>query len=191
MYVVTGASGRLGRLTLRHLVERVDAAKVVALTRTPDKVAVRAGEPGNPLTPAPEHRATERLLARSGAPFTVLRNNIYPDVLLELAPLREAVNNGVLGGISAISGTSGEGDIGYLGSLGSLGYVGYVAREDCAAVGAALLAEGGHTGEYLDVTGPYVAITEGEGGKGSRRRGGRLDAPTCEGQCAPASSRPS
>ncbi|WP_258018329.1 NAD(P)H-binding protein [Streptomyces noursei] len=110
----------------------------------------RAGESGNPLVPAPEHRATERLLARSGVPFTVLRNNIYPDVLLELASLREAVKTGVLG---SISGTSGEGDIGYLGCIG---YVGYVAREDCAAVRAALLAEGGHTGEYLDVTGPVA-----------------------------------
>ncbi|AJC54734.1 hypothetical protein [Streptomyces sp. 769] len=71
-------------------------------------------------------------------------------MLLELAPLREAVKTGVLGGISAISGTSGEGDIGYVG------YVGYVAREDCAAVGAALLAEGGHTGKCLDVTGPVA-----------------------------------
>ncbi|UJB44917.1 NAD(P)H-binding protein [Streptomyces sp. A1-5] len=137
MYVVTGASGRLGRLTLRHLVERVDAAKVVALTRTPDKVA----DPGVRV------RAAD-----------------FGD--------RESLTRAFDGAERA-------------------GYIGYVAREDCAAVGAALLAEGGHTGEYLDVTGPYVAIIEGEGGKGSRRRGGRLDAPTCEGQCAPASSRPS
>lgn len=39
MIVVSGASGRLGRLTVEHLLQRVDAARVVALSRTPDAVA--------------------------------------------------------------------------------------------------------------------------------------------------------
>jgi NAD(P)H dehydrogenase (quinone) len=39
MIALTGASGRLGRLTLRMLLERVDAARVVALSRTPEAVA--------------------------------------------------------------------------------------------------------------------------------------------------------
>ncbi|MFD0684985.1 NAD(P)H-binding protein [Actinomadura fibrosa] len=38
MLAVCGASGHLGGLTLRHLVERVDASRVVALSRTPDRV---------------------------------------------------------------------------------------------------------------------------------------------------------
>jgi NAD(P)H dehydrogenase (quinone) len=39
MLAVTGASGQLGRLTLRLLLERVDAASVLALTRTPQRAA--------------------------------------------------------------------------------------------------------------------------------------------------------
>ncbi|MDT5034938.1 MAG: hypothetical protein QOE03_123, partial [Micromonosporaceae bacterium] len=39
MIALTGASGQLGRLTLRMLVERVDAAQVVALSRTPEAIA--------------------------------------------------------------------------------------------------------------------------------------------------------
>ena len=51
-YGITGASGQLGRSALRHLLRRVPASQVVALTRTPDKltefadrgVTVRAGD---------------------------------------------------------------------------------------------------------------------------------------------------
>ncbi|MBT2234483.1 NAD(P)H-binding protein [Nonomuraea sp. NEAU-A123] len=39
MIVVSGASGQLGRLTIGHLLQRVEAARVVALSRTPDAVA--------------------------------------------------------------------------------------------------------------------------------------------------------
>ncbi|WP_131741812.1 SDR family oxidoreductase [Actinomadura roseirufa] len=38
MLAVSGASGHLGGLTLHHLVQRVDASHVVALSRTPDRV---------------------------------------------------------------------------------------------------------------------------------------------------------
>ncbi|MEU1820821.1 SDR family oxidoreductase [Streptomyces abikoensis] len=198
MFVVTGASGKLGRLAVQHLIERVDASRVVALTRTPEKIAdlgvrvraadfgdpdslvsafdgaervliistdamgqrvqqhtnainaaakagvghvlytslTRADEPGNPLVLVPEHRETERVLAQSGLEFTVLRNNIYPDMLLMLAPLNEAVRTGVL------EGANGE------------GHVSYITRSDCAAAAAAVLAEGGHTGQFLEITGP-------------------------------------
>src|SRR5437868_13449619 len=39
MIVVTGASGNLGRRIVEGLVRRVDAARVTAVTRTPDKIA--------------------------------------------------------------------------------------------------------------------------------------------------------
>jgi NAD(P)H dehydrogenase (quinone) len=39
MIVVSGASGQLGRRTIEYLRERTDAARVVALSRTPDRIA--------------------------------------------------------------------------------------------------------------------------------------------------------
>ena len=51
-YGITGAGGQLGSSALRHLLTRVPASQVVALTRTPEKlqefadrgVHVRAGD---------------------------------------------------------------------------------------------------------------------------------------------------
>jgi NAD(P)H dehydrogenase (quinone) len=51
-YGITGAGGQLGTSTLRHLLTRVPASQIVAVTRTPDKlkefadrgVSVRAGD---------------------------------------------------------------------------------------------------------------------------------------------------
>ncbi|MQA83052.1 MAG: NAD(P)H-binding protein [Streptosporangiales bacterium] len=200
MIVVGGASGRLGRRTVSFLLERVDAARVVALSRTPEKIAdlgvatrpadfndpnglvrafdwaerlllistdvpgpgriqqhtnavraaaeagvghvlytsmVRAGEPDNPAVIAVDHRETERALAESGLTHTLLRESLYCEMTLFTAP--GAVASGVL--------ASNRGD----------GATGYVAREDVAAVAAALLADGGHEGELLDVTGPAAA----------------------------------
>ena len=53
MHIVTGASGRLGRLIVQQLRERIDAASIVAVTRTPARaaglgVAVRYGDFDDP-----------------------------------------------------------------------------------------------------------------------------------------------
>lgn len=206
MIVVSGASGQLGRRTIEYLRERTDAARVIALTRTPDKVAdlgvtarqadfddpdglvsaldgvqrlliistdvldpagtrirqqtsavqaaakagvehvlytsfVHATDASNPAFVAPDHAATEQALAEAGVAFTLLRENVYTDTLLATAP--GAVASGML--------TSNNGD----------GRVAYVARDDIAAVAAALLAEGGYEGQTLDLTGP-AALTQAE-----------------------------
>lgn len=39
MYALTGASGQLGRLVLKHLLTQVPANQVIAITRDPDKLA--------------------------------------------------------------------------------------------------------------------------------------------------------
>jgi NAD(P)H dehydrogenase (quinone) len=199
MILVTGASGKLGRHTIGQLLERVDAARVVALTRTPERlaglgVATRtadfddparlvaafdgaerlllistgvfdppgrritqhanavdaavkagvghllytsiacAGDPAHPASVAADHRATEETIAASGLPYTMLRNSMYTELILLGAPL--AVATGVLLDNSGAGGIS------------------YVTREDCAAVAAVVLAEGGYEGERLEVTGP-------------------------------------
>src|SRR4051812_9246190 len=38
MIMVSGASGNLGRRTVQHLVQRIDASRVLALSRTPDAI---------------------------------------------------------------------------------------------------------------------------------------------------------
>jgi NAD(P)H dehydrogenase (quinone) len=99
---------------------------------------VNAGDPDHPVFVAADHRETERALGGSGLTFTMLRANIYTEVLLgSLVPA-------VAGGVYA----SNAGD----------GATAYVARDDLAAVAAGVLAEGGHEGERLDVTGP-AAVT--------------------------------
>jgi NAD(P)H dehydrogenase (quinone) len=199
MIAVTGASGQLGRLTVRLLLERVDAARVIALSRTPEAVedlgvvtrladfddpdglvtafdgverlllvstnvfattgrrvrqhtgAVRsavkagvghvlytslagAGDPAHPAADAADHRATETALAESGLAYTVLRNSMYTQLIL--MGLDIALTSGMLVDNSGYGATS------------------YVTREDCAAVAAAVLAQGGYEGQRLEVTGP-------------------------------------
>ncbi|MEV0391369.1 NAD(P)H-binding protein [Nonomuraea sp. NPDC050643] len=201
--MVSGASGQLGRLTLQHLLQRVDAARVVALSRDPDALAglgvatrhadfddpaglpaafegaerllmismgsftgaprghvnaieaaakagvgrlvytsfTRAGDPGQPQALIQNHKETERLLAESGLTFTALRFNQWPEMWNLVGVPALAVATGVL--------PSNAGD----------GRVGHITRDDSAAVAAAVLAEGGHEGQLLEVTGP-AAVTD-------------------------------
>ena len=199
MLVVTGASGQLGRSTVEFLRQRVDASRIVALSRTPERLAnlgvttrpadfndpaslvrafdgaervllvstddmrpgghrqrqhaqaveaivaasvgqviytsaPRASDPANDAPITPDHAATERVLAAAGVPYTILRNNLYTDLLLAIAP--EAIASGVL------RRNTGAGRIGY------------GVRADYAEVAAVLLAEGGHTNEVIELTGP-------------------------------------
>jgi NAD(P)H dehydrogenase (quinone) len=67
MIALTGASGRLGRLVARMLIERVDAGRVVALSRTPQalagiRVATREVDFDHPLTLSRALDGVERLL---------------------------------------------------------------------------------------------------------------------------------
>jgi NAD(P)H dehydrogenase (quinone) len=88
----------------------------------------------NPCVVAPEHRETEEAIRASGLEWTFLRNAIYAEMLL---PGAEAALAG-----GRLIGNSGD------------GRNGYVAREDCAAVAAAVLTSDGHSGRAYDITGP-------------------------------------
>lgn len=81
------------------------------------------------------HHGTEEHLRANAPAWTVLRNNIYADLLVQqyVAP-------------------SGDRVVTNAGP----GRAPYVAREDCAAVAAAVLAapDAGHEGQVHDVTGP-------------------------------------
>lgn len=95
--------------------------------------------PDSPVLIAADHRLTEEALAASQLGFTVLRNSIYTDYLLE-----------------ALKGALASGQL--VDARGT-GRVGFVTREDCARAAAAALLHG--TGrQTLDVTGPEAPSSE-------------------------------
>ncbi|MHA1127996.1 MAG: NAD(P)H-binding protein [Alphaproteobacteria bacterium] len=95
---------------------------------------------GNPITFTADHRDTEALIEASGATYTILRNNLYADLLL-------------MGGGQSIA-------MGKHFAAAASGKTGYVTRADCArAAAAALMQETGS--RILDITGP-AALTQSE-----------------------------
>ena len=76
MIVVTGSSGKLGRLVLQALLETTEAGRVVALARDPQKLAdfakrgvvVRKANYDEPASLGPALEGAERLLLVSGRP---------------------------------------------------------------------------------------------------------------------------
>lgn len=204
--LVTGASGKLGRLVIADLLKARKPADIIAVTREPSKlqdlakqgVDVRKGsfddpqaaladtfkgaaslllistdtldkpgarikqhrnavaaakqagvqyvvytsltkcEPGIPISFAPDHYGTEQELAASGLQYTVLRNNWYGDMLVDIA-LQSAA------GGQLYSATNGKG-------------VSCISRADCAAAAAAALLRGPNGKEVLELTGP-AAVT--------------------------------
>ncbi|MFO7320550.1 MAG: SDR family oxidoreductase [Chloroflexota bacterium] len=97
--------------------------------------------PESPVFVVPDHRGTEEALQESGLGWTVLRNNIYADILLP--SLVQAVQMGKL--------FSAAGD----------GKIGYVTREDCAHAAAAALRASFEGRRVLDITGPK-AVSQAE-----------------------------
>jgi NAD(P)H dehydrogenase (quinone) len=88
----------------------------------------------NPIIVAADHRETEEHLRASRIGWTMLRNSIYAEILLQAAGPALATGRHV----------NNEAD----------GRVSYVARADCAAAAAAVLTSDGHDGKLYDVTGP-------------------------------------
>lgn len=87
----------------------------------------------NPTAVMWEHRQTEDHLSDVAPSWTVLRNSIYAETLVPGAEAAAATGQLV----------TNQGD----------GRVSYVAREDCAAVAAAVLTSEGHDGRRYDITG--------------------------------------
>lgn len=93
-----------------------------------------APEPPNPAVIAPSHYATEQWLAQSRLSWTVLRHSLYSEY--QAPEAARAIATGSL--------LHNRGD----------GRIAYVAREDCAAVAAAVLTSASHEGAVYEVTGP-------------------------------------
>ncbi|GAA1389071.1 SDR family oxidoreductase [Kitasatospora putterlickiae] len=128
----------------------VEAAVAAGVEHVVYTSVVRAGDPGNPVPEAADHRRTEELLAGSGLPHTVLRFNVWPQMLLLSGLARLAVAHGELP-----SGAAG-------------GRVGYITREDTAWAAARVLTgtagdaagDAAGAGTVLDVTGPGLTDAE-------------------------------
>ncbi len=87
-----------------------------------------------PIVIAPDHLATENAIIDSKMGYTLLRNNIYMDMLP--GTLARAIQ---MGSLFAASGN---------------GKIGYISREDCAQAAAAALASSFEGRRALDITGP-------------------------------------
>ncbi len=85
------------------------------------------------LSLAPEHAATERLLEKTGIPYTILRNGWYT----------ENYTGSLVGSVQAgaLAGSAGEGK------------VSSAAREDYAEAAAVVLSGEGHVGKVYELAG--------------------------------------
>jgi NAD(P)H dehydrogenase (quinone) len=122
----------LARRSEQHAaaIEAAVAARIAHVIYT----SIVSPAPPNPAVVAPSHYFTETALARSGLAVTILRNSLYAD--FQVPEAAHATGTG--------SFVHNRGD----------GQVAYVAREDCAAVAAAVLTTDGHAARVYDVTGP-------------------------------------
>jgi uncharacterized protein YbjT (DUF2867 family) len=133
--LLVSATETAGRVALHTAA--VDSALDAGVSRIV-YVSFLSAAPDATFTFARDHWHTEEHIRQSGAAFTVLRDNLYIDVL----PLF-AGEDGV------IRGPAGD------------GRVGAVSREDVADVAAAVLRDPGHNGATYDVTGPEsLTLTE-------------------------------
>ncbi|HET7607215.1 MAG TPA: NAD(P)H-binding protein [Gammaproteobacteria bacterium] len=122
----------LGLRTAQHRAA-IDAAKAAGVRHVVYTSGLRP-EPPNPAVVAPSHYATEQALMQSGLAWTILRNSLYADY--QIPEGSQAIAAGAL-----------------VHNRGA-GKVAYVARDDCAAVAAAVLVAAGQAGKCYDVTGP-------------------------------------
>ncbi|NEN07240.1 SDR family oxidoreductase [Diaminobutyricibacter tongyongensis] len=109
----------------------IDAAVAAGVGRIVYTSAPHADTTELPV--APEHKATEALLAASGLPVTVLRNNWYTENYV--APLEQARETGTV--------VSSAGD----------GRIGSATRNDYADAAAVVLSTPGHEGKVYELAG--------------------------------------
>ncbi|MDC0743893.1 SDR family oxidoreductase [Polyangium mundeleinium] len=137
LLISTDALDRPGRRLAQHAaaLRAFEASGVTHVVYT----SLTNPRAGSPILIAGDHRETEAALAASRLDFTILRNNLYTDLLLQSLP--QAIAAGQL--VDA----RGEGAIGL------------VTREDCARAAAAALAGAAAGRRTLDVTGPAVVTS--------------------------------
>jgi NAD(P)H dehydrogenase (quinone) len=88
---------------------------------------------------ASDHYQTEEIIKQSGVAWTMLRNSVYMNTLMQQALKIMAE------GKATVSASESR--------------IGYVTREDCAAAAAAVLATKGHENKVYEITGPELIGT--------------------------------
>jgi len=124
------SGSEVGRRVAQHQAV-IDAAAAAGVSKFVYTSAPKA--PTSDLVLAPEHKATEELIAASGLPAVILRNNWYTENYA--ADLARAAETGVL--------AAGVGD----------GRVASASRKDFADAAAVVLLEDGHIGEVYELGG--------------------------------------
>lgn len=124
------SGSEVGRRTPQHKAV-IDAAKAAGVSKLVYTSAPKATT--SDLVLAPEHKATEELIAASGVPAVILRNNWYSENYL--GNLAQAAESGV-----------------FAASVGD-GKVASASRRDFADAAAAVLLEDGHIGEVYELAG--------------------------------------
>lgn len=134
LIVSTDAFDRPGRRVAQHraAVEAAVKAGVKHLLYT----SVTLARPDSPVMVVPEHYQTEQIIADAAPGFTLLRNNLYAEVLLGY--LSPALKSGQW---FAAAGNGG---------------VAWIPREDCARAAAAALAATFEGKRILEITGAEV-----------------------------------
>ncbi|WP_029261153.1 MULTISPECIES: SDR family oxidoreductase [unclassified Microbacterium] len=128
--VVLVSGSEVGQRVAQHQAV-IDAAKAAGVSKFIYTSAPKATT--SDLVLAPEHKATEELIAAAGLPAVILRNNWYTENYA--ADLARAAETGVL--------TSGTGD----------GRVASASRQDFAEAAAVVALEDGHVGEVYELGG--------------------------------------
>ncbi|MHC9045937.1 SDR family oxidoreductase [Microbacterium saperdae] len=128
--VVLVSGSEVGRRVAQHQAV-IDAAKAAGVTKFVYTSAPKA--PTSDLVLAPEHKATEELIAAAGLSAVILRNNWYTENYA--ADLARAAETGVL--------AAGVGE----------GRVASASRKDFAEAVAVALLEDGHIGQAYELGG--------------------------------------
>lgn len=132
LIISTDALDRPGRRAEQHL-RAIRAAKAAGVKHLVYTSLAKASDE-SAVAIAQDHVLTERALAASGLGYTVLRNNLYAEVLL--GSVGHAIASGKL--------VTARGD----------GAIAYVARSDCARAAAAALASDLDGQRVLEISGP-------------------------------------
>lgn len=136
LLVSTDALAQPGQRLAQHraAIAAADAAGVRHVVYT----SIAQAAPDSVAAATPDHYATEQALIASPLSFTLLRNNLYADNLLQSLP--QAVASGSLYTANPSGG------------------VAYITREDCARAAAAALLAADYTRRTLEISGP-AAVT--------------------------------